>query len=56
MDGLGWVGFDPANDKSPDENYVQVAYGFDYSDASPVSGISWGAANENLSVSITVEQ
>ncbi|MBG19799.1 MAG: transglutaminase [Rhizobiales bacterium] len=56
VDGLGWVGFDPANDKSPDENYVQVAYGFDYSDASPVSGISWGAANENLSVSITVEQ
>ena len=56
VEGLGWVGFDPANDKSPDENYVQVAYGFDYGDAAPVSGIKWGFGDERLSVSITVEQ
>lgn len=56
IESLGWVGFDPANDKSPDENYVQVAYGFDYVDAAPVSGIKWGFGDESLTVSITVEQ
>jgi hypothetical protein len=35
---------------------VQVAYGFDYSDAAPISGIQTGAEGENLTVSITVEQ
>lgn len=56
VDDLGWVGFDPANDMSPDGSYVQLAYGFDYRDAAPISGIQTGAAGENLSVSITVEQ
>ena len=56
IESLGWVGFDPANDKSPDENYVHVAHGFDYADAAPVSGIKWGPGNESLTVSITVEQ
>lgn len=56
LDDLGWVGFDPANDKSPDENYVLLAYGFDYLDASPVSGVQAGAGEETLTVTITVEQ
>jgi transglutaminase-like putative cysteine protease len=30
VDGLGWVGFDPANDISPDDRYVHIAYGLDY--------------------------
>lgn len=56
VDDLGWVGFDPANDMSPDGRYVQVAYGLDYRDAAPVSGIQEGAAGEEMSVAITVEQ
>ncbi|MBW3097009.1 transglutaminase family protein [Pseudohoeflea coraliihabitans] len=56
VEGLGWVGFDAANDQSPDENYVVVAHGFDYHDAAPVSGVQAGASNEMLSVTITVEQ
>lgn len=56
VDGLGWVGFDAANDVCPDERYVRVACGRDYREAAPVSGIILGQANERLAVSITVEQ
>ena len=54
--GLGWVAFDAANGISPDERYVRVATGLDYRDAMPVSGIRLGEAQEQLAVTITVEQ
>ncbi len=56
VDGLGWVGFDPANGISPDARYVRVATGLDYRDAMPVSGIRAGQSREELAVHITVEQ
>jgi len=56
VDGLGWVGFDPANDISPDDRYVHIAYGLDYRDAAPISGIRTGTGEELLAVHITVEQ
>lgn len=56
IDSLGWVGFDPANDMCPDERYVYLAYGLDYRDAAPISGIRTGQGDEALAVSITVEQ
>ena len=54
--GLGWVAFDAANGISPDERYVKVATGRDYRDATPVSGIRLGQAEEQLAVTVTVEQ
>lgn len=54
--GLGWVAFDASNGISPDERYVRVAVGRDYRDATPVSGIRLGWAEEQLAVAITVEQ
>ena len=30
VDGLGWVGFDPANRLCPTERYVRLACGLDY--------------------------
>ena len=54
--GLGWVAFDPSNGISPDERYVRMAVGRDYRDAMPVSGIRLGLAEEQLAVSVTVEQ
>ncbi|MEQ8400346.1 MAG: transglutaminase family protein [Roseitalea porphyridii] len=56
VDGLGWVGFDPANRVSPDERYVRVATGLDYRDACPISGIRHGSGEELLAVRVTVEQ
>ncbi|MBI1418904.1 MAG: transglutaminase family protein [Limimaricola sp.] len=54
--GLGWVGFDAANDVCPDTTYVRVATGLDYAEAAPVSGMRFGAAGEKLSVQVQVQQ
>ena len=54
--GLGWVGFDVSNGISPDSRYIRVATGRDYRDAAPVTGILYGSLQENLHVSIGVEQ
>ena len=56
VQNLGWVGFDISNGISPDPRYVRVATGRDYRDAAPITGISFGAASENLTVDLAVEQ
>ncbi len=56
VEGLGWVGFDISNGISPDERYVRVATGRDYGEAAPVTGISFGAAEEELHVALAVAQ
>jgi transglutaminase-like putative cysteine protease len=56
VEGLGWVGLDPANGVSPTPAYVRVATGLDYSDAAPVRGIRRGGAAETLAVSVEVQQ
>ncbi len=56
IDGLGWVGFDISNGISPDPRYVRVATGRDYRDAAPVTGISFGSAQQSLKVEVAVEQ
>ena len=52
--GLGWVGFDPANGVSPDENYIRIAVGRDYRDAAPVRGVRTGTGEELLAVRVAV--
>ncbi|MDJ0978735.1 MAG: transglutaminase family protein [Erythrobacter sp.] len=54
IDGLGWVGFDISNGISPDPRYVRVATGRDYRDAAPVTGISFGQAEQLLTVHVQV--
>ena len=56
VDALGWVGFDVSNRISPDERYVRVATGRDYSEAAPVTGLSYGAGETVLEVRLAVEQ
>lgn len=56
VDGLGWVGFDISNGISPDERYVRVATGLDYSEAAPVNGMQTGGDSEVLNVDIEVAQ
>ena len=57
IDGIGWVGFDVSNQISPDERYVRVATGLDYSEAAPIHGIRMGDhGEERLNVDITVAQ
>lgn len=56
LDGLGWVGFDVSNGISPDNRYVRVATGLDYTQAAPVIGTRIGTAGEQLSVQLEVAQ
>lgn len=54
--GIGWVGFDVSNGISPDARYVRVATGSDYREAAPVTGLSYGGGDSDLSVCLAVEQ
>jgi len=56
VEHIGWVGFDISNGYSPDERYVRVATGLDYRDASPISGLRYGAGDEDMIVSLQVQQ
>lgn len=56
INGLGWVGFDVSNAMCPDDRYVRVATGLDYSDAAPVTGTRVGGSKESLTVQIQVAQ
>ncbi|AIT81367.1 MULTISPECIES: transglutaminase family protein [Novosphingobium] len=56
VQGLGWVGFDISNAICPDERYIRVATGCDYSEAAPVTGIAIGAGETQLDVHLSVGQ
>ncbi len=56
IDGLGWVGFDVSNGISPDERYVKIATGLDYSEAAPVAGVTFGGGGQSMLVSLQVQQ
>lgn len=59
LKGLGWVGFDPANECCPDERYIRLASGLDATDAAPIRGVARGtgplAGRESLEVSVAVQ-
>ncbi len=51
---LGWRGLDPTNDRQPDEHYVKIGVGRDYSDVSPLRGTYRGTAQRKMSVEVLV--
>jgi transglutaminase-like putative cysteine protease len=53
-DGLGWVGFDPANRCCPDDRYIRLGSGMDAQDAAPIRGIARGQATEAMTVAVAV--
>lgn len=56
VEGLGWVGFDPANLMCPTERYVRLATGLDALTAAPIRGTRRGGRNETLDVVVEVQQ
>ena len=54
--GLGWLGFDISNAISPDDRYIKLATGFDYSDVVPLAGIRIGEGRETLMTSISLSR
>lgn len=51
---LGWVDFDPTNNLQPGAEHITVAYGRDYGDVSPISGILTGGGEHVVKVSVDV--
>jgi len=52
----GWIDFDPTNNKIPNEEYIQLGYGRDYNDITPLKGVVQGNATSKLSVSVDVRE
>ena len=51
----GWVDFDPTNGIIPAGEHITVAYGRDYEDISPVSGVLLGGGDQTMTVAVDVE-
>ena len=56
VEGIGWIGFDPATGLSPDESYVRVATGLDATGAAPIAGTRVGHGEEKLDVDLHVDR
>ncbi|WP_184798279.1 transglutaminase family protein [Nitrospirillum iridis] len=52
----GWVDMDPTNDTLIDRNHITLAYGRDYEDVCPLSGVILGGDAHALYVSVDVEE
>ena len=51
----GWIDFDPTNGIIPSGEHITVAYGRDYEDISPVSGVLLGGGEQTMTVAVDVE-
>ncbi len=50
----GWVDFDPTNGIMPSSEHINVAYGRDFDDVSPVSGVLLGGSKQRIDVEVDV--
>ena len=51
---FGWVDFDPTNGLIPRDEHITIAYGRDYDDVSPISGILLGGSEHSVAVGVDV--
>ncbi len=54
IEGLGWVGFDPANACCPDERYIRLGCGTDARTAAPIRGTARGPGSESMEIAVAV--
>ena len=52
--GMGWVDFDPTNNCIPGHRHLRLAQGRDYSDVSPLRGVTFGGGGEQPKVMVDV--
>ena len=52
--GFGWVDFDPTNDLMSENEHIAVAYGRDFGDVSPVSGMIVGGDEHRVIAAVDV--
>lgn len=54
-ESAGWIDCDPTNNLLPSERHITVAWGRDFSDVSPLRGVTLGAGGQSLEVMVDVE-
>ena len=52
--GIGWRALDPTHNRQPDETYVRIAVGRDYSDVPPLAGNYKGTTERQMQVSVSI--
>ncbi len=52
---FGWVEFDPTNNLMPSDEHIALAWGRDYGDVSPTTGIIVGGGAHTVTVGVSVE-
>jgi transglutaminase-like putative cysteine protease len=50
----GWVDFDPTNNMIPADEHITIAYGRDFQDVSPVTGVLLGGGSHHVDVAVDV--
>jgi transglutaminase-like putative cysteine protease len=50
----GWVDFDPTNNVTPKEEHIALAFGRDFQDVSPVTGVLLGGGDHDVEVAVDV--
>lgn len=50
----GWIDFDPTNNLIPKEEHIAIAFGRDFQDVSPVSGVLLGGGEHDVEVAVDV--
>ena len=56
VNGSGWLGLDPTNNRVVDHNYVIIGSGRDYHDVAPVTGSYFGRLPESMQVDVQVKR
>lgn len=55
LPGVGWCALDPTHNRQPDQNYIKLAVGRDYSDALPIRGTYRGVTERSMQVEVRIE-
>ncbi|MCB1326786.1 MAG: transglutaminase family protein [Leptospiraceae bacterium] len=53
---FGWIDFDPTNNHMPLDQHIVLAVGRDYSDVTPIKGVSMGGGKQTLRVAVKVSR
>ena len=54
---VGWIDFDPTNNRMPLQQHITTAWGRDFSDVTPLKGVIFGGGDDHkLDVSVDVER
>jgi transglutaminase-like putative cysteine protease len=54
--GQGWQALDPTHNRPPDDTYVKIGVGRDYSDVAPVKGTYKGTTRRTMNVKVKIER